>query len=118
MRKPSLSERMKTADQATGNLYLNLKSFEVYCGCLSHLSSKIPSLYLAAGDQPSFILLHRDSHLKFILRQLLNLARRVVKAQMGFSGSGLSPSSATDFLRDLGQVFSQGSQNLAIFIFF
>lgn len=56
--------------------------------------------------------------LRFIFRQLLNLACRVVKAQMGFKGSGLSPSSATDFLRDLGQVFSQGSQNLAGLFFF
>lgn len=58
------------------------------------------------------------SHFRFIFRQLLNLARRVVKAQMGFRGSGLSPSSATDFLCDLGQVFSQGSQNLAFFFNF
>lgn len=83
----------------------------------TNLSSKIPSLYLAAGDQPSFILLHRDSHFRFIFRQLLNLARRVVKAQMGFRGSGLSPSSATDFLCDLGQVVSQGSQSLAVVFF-
>lgn len=65
-RKPLLSKRMKTelADQATGSLYLSLKSFEGYSGFLSQttdLSSKIPGLYLAAGDRPSFILLHRDS---------------------------------------------------------
>lgn len=55
----AVRENENRPDQATGNLYLNLKSFEGSCGCLSQttdLSSKIPSLYLAAGDRPSFIL--------------------------------------------------------------
>lgn len=32
---------------------------------------------------------------------------------MGFWGSGLSPNEATDFLCDLGQVVSQGTQKQA-----
>lgn len=58
------------------------------------------------------------SHFRIIFRQLLNLACRVVKAQMGFRGSGLSPSSATDFLRDLGQVFCRAHKIWQFFPFF
>lgn len=60
----AVRENENRAEQAAGSLHLNLKSFEGCCACLSQttdLSSKTPRLSLAAGEQPSFVLLHRDS---------------------------------------------------------